>query len=76
MSITKIKRREASKSKNFKKFIDFDKENQVFFDNFYLDDLKFVVKLPLIVGQRNKSKVPEVKVEKFNLSKYTFLTSY
>jgi len=52
------------------KYIDFDKNNEVFYYNIYSKDVKFVMKIP-IYGFRNKKK--EIKIEKFDLTKYTFL---
>ncbi|KKL96911.1 hypothetical protein LCGC14_1839750 [marine sediment metagenome] len=56
-----------------KKFIDWDKIENDFYNNFYLNNCKVVVKTPLIPkrGSRNK-----IKIKKFNLEKYTFLISY
>jgi len=60
-----------------KKFIDFDRRKEVIFDNLYLDDQKIVVKMPLLdKGKNNKFFKRDVKIEKFNLSKYTFLLNY
>ena len=52
------------------KYIDFDKNNEVFYYNIYSKDVKFVMKIP-IYGFRNEKK--EIKIEKFDLTKYTFL---
>ena len=52
------------------KYIDFDKNNEVFYYNIYSKDVKFVMKIP-IHGFRNKKK--EIKIEKLELTKYTFL---
>lgn len=76
MSITKVKRNKMPPSEKLKKFIDFDREKQVFFNNLYIEDFKIVLKQPLVIGQRNTKDVADLKVEKFNLTKYTFLTSY
>ncbi|MFO8019674.1 MAG: hypothetical protein R6U96_13695 [Promethearchaeia archaeon] len=72
----KTKKNGTPEQEKFKKFIDFDKRHHVFFDNLYVEDLKIVIKHPLIVGQHNKTDIPDLKVEKFNLTKYTFLTPY
>jgi len=50
-----------------KKVIDFDKEEEMFYTNFYLEDCKYVVKIPLF---KVKEKYFNVKIEKFNLSKH------
>jgi hypothetical protein len=54
-------------------FIDFDKDNKRFYNNLYLKDFKFVVKMPL-----GTEKVPkeEIKIEKFDLTKYCYLVDY
>lgn len=55
------------------KFIDWDKFENVFYNNFYLQNYKIVIKMPLVPRKRNKE---EIKIKKFNLEKYTFLVSY
>ena len=55
------------------KFIDFDKNKRRFYNNIYLDDYKIVVKMPLIKEKESKE---EIKVEKFDLTKYTYLLAY
>ena len=52
------------------KFIDFDKGQNIFYDNVYLDEYKIVVKMPLL--KRDKA----VQIKKFTLENYTFLFSY
>jgi len=56
------------------KYIDFDKNNDVFYFNLYSKKDKFVIKIP-IYGSKNK-KEKEVKIEKFDLTKYTFLLNW
>ena len=55
------------------KFLDFDKNKNVFYDNIYLDDYKIVVKVPLTEEQKVEK---DFKINKFDLTKYTFLLSY
>jgi hypothetical protein len=55
------------------KFLDFDKYKEIFYDNMYLDDYKIVVKLPLTEKQKAGK---DIKINKFDLTKYTFLLSY
>ena len=64
------------------KFIDFDDENEMFYDNIYLNDYKLVVKIPM-AGKSNvdvkiekTKKEQDIKVEKFDLTKYTYLLCY
>ena len=55
------------------KFLDFDKNKSIFYDNIYLDDYKIVVKVPLTDKQKAEK---DMKINKFDLTKYTFLLSY
>ncbi|MCK4286684.1 MAG: hypothetical protein KAX18_10805 [Candidatus Lokiarchaeota archaeon] len=65
---------EVSKNQTFqKKFIDWDPNRNVFYDNIYLEDQKIVIKMPLI--HTNDSE-DYIKIKKFNLEKYTFLINY
>ena len=55
------------------KFIDWDKFENIFYNNFYLDNYKIVIKMPLLPREERED---EIKIKKFNLEKYTFLISY
>jgi hypothetical protein len=55
------------------KFLDFDKNKSIFYDNIYLDEYKIVVKVPLTDKQKAEK---DMKINKFDLTKYTFLLSY
>ncbi|MBN1216722.1 MAG: hypothetical protein JXA99_14945 [Candidatus Lokiarchaeota archaeon] len=55
------------------KFIDFDRDQNVFYNNLYIKDCDFVVKIPL---SEEKIKPNKIKIEKFNLTKYTYLLDY
>ena len=55
------------------KFIDWDKFKNVFYNNYYLQNYKIVIKIPLAP---RKKKEDDVKIKKFDLEKYTFLVSY
>ena len=55
------------------KFLDFDKNKSIFYDNIYLDEYKIVVKVPLTDKQKAER---DMKINKFDLTKYTFLLSY
>jgi len=55
------------------KFIDWDKFENIFYNNFYLDNYKIVIKTPLLPKEKREH---EIKIKKFNLEKYTFLISY
>ena len=59
--------------KNTNNFIDFDKYERIFYNNLYLDDYKIVIKMPLIKKENSQE---DIKIEKFDLAKYTYLLSY
>ncbi|MFX1430350.1 MAG: hypothetical protein ACFFCY_09325 [Promethearchaeota archaeon] len=58
---------------NIQKFLDWDKFENVFYNNFYLQNYKMVIKIPLVPKKNNKE---DIKIKKFDLEKYTFLVSY
>ena len=53
------------------KYIDFDKDNIIFYNNLYLKDYDLVIKIPL-----SEKKFHSNKIEKFNLAKYLYLLDY
>ncbi|MFX1388941.1 MAG: hypothetical protein ACFE9Z_02630 [Promethearchaeota archaeon] len=55
------------------KFIDWDKFENIFYNNFYLENYKLVIKIPLLPQEKNEK---DLRIKKFNLEKYTFLISY
>jgi len=57
------------------KFIDFDKKQEVLYNNLYLNDEKIVVKMPIHLN-RGGHKGNGVRLDKFDLKKYTYLVSY
>lgn len=65
---------------NVKKFIDFNDENKNFYNNFYINDEELVVKIPILSSTQNrnieKNRDERIKIERFDLSKYTYLTGY
>jgi len=54
-------------------FLDYDKLTHKFFENIYLKEQKFVIKIPLNINQDNKS---DIIIEQFDLTKYLYLISY
>ena len=58
---------------SFKKYIDFDKSDKIFYDNLYLGEYKIVIKIPLTENNRSQDTI---KIEEFSLENDTFLTSY
>ena len=67
--LSKIKKEE----KTITMFIDWDKYKNRFYNNLYLEDFKFVIKMPLI---QNELLDLDIKIKKFDLTKYTYLISY
>jgi hypothetical protein len=63
------------KKKEFevRKFLDWDKFENQFYNNLYLDEYKIVVKIPIIKRENRKQ---DIKIKKFHLEQYTFLVSY
>jgi hypothetical protein len=57
-----------------KKFIDLDKKKNIVYDNIYFDKNKLVVKIPLITKEGAESE--DLKVDRFDLARYTYLTAY
>ena len=57
-------------------FIDFDKDKKVFYSNLYLKEIKLVVKIPIGVPKARKKKKKKVKVEPFDLAKYTYILAH
>ncbi len=55
-----------------KNHIDYDKSEQIFYDNLYFDKSDFVLKIPLLSLIKQISN-NEIKIEKFDLTKYTYL---
>ena len=56
-----------------KKYLDWDKFENKFYNNLYLDEYKIVVKIPLI---KRDEREEDIKIKRFNLEKYIFLVSY
>jgi len=54
-------------------YIDWDKYKNCFYINLYLKDYKIVVKKPLIPREKHKK---DIKIKKFNLIRYIYLTSF
>ena len=59
-------------------FLDYDKEENVFYSNLYIDDYKLVVKTPMIKGTivPEMPDVNNIIVEQFELTKYVYLTAH
>lgn len=59
-------------SSYFKKFIDFDEQKHIFYYNVYSNENKYVLKIPILKSERLSGE-KEFKIEKFDLTRYTFL---
>jgi hypothetical protein len=57
------------------KFMDFDKDRKIFYNNLYLDEFKIVIKMPCVCPVKDIDQ-NLIKIEKFDLVKYTYLLSY
>jgi len=55
-------------------FVDWCKYKNIFYNNLYLEDYDWVIKMPLL--PRGSETQKEIKLKKFNLTKYTYLLSY
>ena len=55
-------------------FLDWCKYKNIFYNNLYLEDYDWVIKMPLILQGSENQK--EIKLKKFNLTQYTYLLSY
>ena len=56
-----------------KKFINYIKEDGKLYDNFYLDDYKLIIKIPLTGKEEEKH---DVKIEQFTFASGVYLLSY
>jgi len=57
------------------KFVDFNKNNGIFYDNLYLNDIKFVIKTPL-QDSRKEGSINNIRIEKFNLTNSIYIVNY
>ncbi len=64
---------QSLKKDNINMYIDWDRYKNMFYNNIYLEDSKFVIKMPLL-PQKNSQM--DIKIKKFNLTTYTYLISY
>ena len=61
------------KGELIKRFIDFDKDTNILYNNLYLNNFKIVIKIPL---DEKETSQPKIKIEKFSLVNDIYLTSY
>jgi hypothetical protein len=67
------------KEKNLEisRFIDLDKNKNRFYNNIYLENFDLVIKMPISKNTTKNSNAPqEIKIEKFDLTKYIYLVDY
>ena len=64
---------EEKKEMAIQKFIDWDPYRNTFYNNIYLENFKFVIKMPLIPREDSRE---DIKIKRFDLGKYTYLCSY
>ena len=57
------------------KFVDFNKNNGIFYDNLYLNDVKFVIKTPF-QDSRKEGSINNIRIEKFNLTNSIYIVNY
>lgn len=55
-------------------FLDWCKYKNIFYNNIYLEEYDWVVKMPLISPKSDNRG--DIKLKKFDLTKYTYLLSY
>ncbi len=58
-----------------KKFVDYDKKNGLLYDNLYLNDIKFVVKIPF-QDSRKDGSINNIRIAKFNLTDSIYISNY
>ena len=54
------------------KYLDFNKNDNRFYNNLFIDEYKFIIKVPLLDEQPSE----EIKIEKFSFINDVFLISY
>ncbi len=57
------------------KFIDFNKNERIFYNNLYLYEYKLVIKIPLSLAYK-KGIINDIKIEEFNLADSIYFFSY
>jgi hypothetical protein len=69
------KRRLRITEKYIKKFVDYNKNNGLLYDNLYLNDIKFVIKIPF-EDSRKHGAINNIRVAKFNLTDSIYISNY
>ena len=61
--------------KYIKKFVDYNKNNGLLYDNLYLNDIKFVIKIPF-QDSRKEGAINNIRIAKFNLTDSIYISNY
>ena len=61
--------------KYLKKFVDYNKNNGLLYDNLYLNDIKFVIKIPF-QDSRKEGSINNIRIAKFNLTDSIYISNY
>ena len=69
------KRRLRITEKYIKKFVDYNKNNGLLYDNLYLNDIKFVIKIPF-QDSRKEGLINNIRIAKFNLTDSIYISNY
>jgi len=70
------KKRSLKITENFlKKFVDYDKKKGLLYDNLYLNDLKFIIKIPF-QDSRKEGSIDNIRIAKFNLTDSIYISNY
>jgi len=77
---SKFKKNNKKRSLNFteeylKKFVDYDKNNGLLYDNLYLNDIQFVIKIPF-QDSRKEGSINNIRIAKFNLTDSIYISNY
>jgi hypothetical protein len=61
--------------KVLKKFVDYNKDNGLLYDNLYLNDIKYVIKIPFEDSSKEGS-INNIRIAKFNLTDSIYIFNY
>jgi hypothetical protein len=61
--------------KYLKKFVDYNKNNGLLYDNLYLNDIKLVIKIPF-PDSRKEGSTNNIRIVRFNLIDSIYIFSY
>ena len=56
---------------SIKRFMDFDRNNKIFYISYYLDEYKIVLKSPIVL---DGTQDVYIKIDNFDVTKYIYLT--